>query len=87
MVAMIDKPERFKKCKTSSLVHRVGTKTVSFRNFNLTGHISKQGDNLLRKLLVEVRWLGLLHNPWIKHKILSLQRGMKNRNDETANGS
>ena len=43
------------------------------------GKISGQGNRLLRSLLVEVAWLGLRHNPWMRQVYENALRGSASR--------
>jgi len=43
------------------------------------GRISKDGNNLVRSLLVEVSWLAKLWNPWVERMYEQLWRGSKTR--------
>ena len=43
------------------------------------GGISGQGNKLLRALLVEVSWLGLQHNSWMRKTYDRLLRGSPSR--------
>jgi transposase len=43
------------------------------------GRISGQGNKLLRVLLVEVSWLGLRYNPWLRETYQRLLRGSPSR--------
>jgi transposase len=44
-----------------------------------SGHISKQGNTILRSLLVEVSWLAIRHNPWLKEIYERIKRDVKGR--------
>jgi len=41
--------------------------------------ITKRGSKLLRSLLVEVSWVGLRHNPWLRSLYERMNRGSKTR--------
>ncbi len=43
------------------------------------GRISGQGNKLLRSLLVEVCWLGLRHNKWMRDTYERIRRGSPSR--------
>ena len=43
------------------------------------GRISHQGNPLLRSLLVEVSWVGLQHNPWMRAVYEQVRRGSPTR--------
>jgi len=43
------------------------------------GKISGQGNKLLRALLVEISWLGLRHNSWLRRTYQRLLRGSPSR--------
>ena len=42
---------------------------------NRQGGISGQGHRVLRSLLVQVSWLGLRHNPWMREIYERVRRG------------
>jgi transposase len=46
---------------------------------NRLGRITKRGSKLLRSLLVEVSWLSLRHNPWLRSLYERMHRGSKTR--------
>lgn len=48
-------------------------------SMNRQGKISGQGNKLLRALLVEVSWLGLRHNDWMRQTYERLLRGSSSR--------
>ena len=43
------------------------------------GRITKQGNKLLRTLLVEISWISLRHNPWARDMYKRLLKGDKKR--------
>jgi transposase len=79
VVAMIDDPSRFKTAKQvgayAGLTPRQWQSGQSVRE----GHISRMGNPLLREILVEVSWLGIRTNDWMKRTYESVQRGSDKR--------
>jgi transposase len=79
VVAMIDDPKRFKTAKEvgaySGLTPRQWQSGQSLRE----GHISRMGNPLLREILVEVSWLGIRTNDWMKRVYESVRRGSDKR--------
>jgi len=65
IVAVIDDPLRFKSGKQVACYAGLTPRHWSSGQIERTGGISKQGNKILRTLLVEVSWLGLRHNPWL----------------------
>lgn len=77
---VLDDPRRFANGKQvasyAGLVPRLFASGQSCR----TGGITKQGNGLLRKLLVEASWVGLRYNPWLREIYLRVRRGSAKRN-------
>lgn len=44
-----------------------------------SGRITKQGNRLVRSLLVEVAWASLRHNPWARQTYQRIHGGKKSR--------
>ena len=79
VVAMLDDPGRFKTGKQVGayvgLTPRQWQSGQSLRE----GHISRMGNRLLREVLVEVSWLGIRTNAWMKQVYESVRRGSDKR--------
>ena len=43
------------------------------------GRITRQGNRVVRSLLVEVTWLALRHNPWVRENYQRISGGKKSR--------
>jgi transposase len=80
VVAMIDKPERFQRANQVAAYAGLTPKQLESGTMQISGRITKQGDPLLRTLLVEVSWLGLLHNPWVRNIYQRTRKGSVARN-------
>ncbi|MFZ4431542.1 MAG: IS110 family transposase [Phycisphaerales bacterium] len=65
VVAVIDDPLRFKSGRQVACYAGLTPRHWSSGQTERSGGISKQGNKILRTLLVEVSWLGLRHNPWL----------------------
>ena len=79
VVAYIDDPHRFKNCKQVGSYIGMTPRQYQSGNTDRHGRISKFGNRLLRALLVEVCWLGLRWNPWIKETYERIKRSSKTR--------
>jgi transposase len=79
VVAIIDDPKRFKTARQAGayvgLTPRQWQSGQSLRE----GHISRMGNPLLREVLVEVSWLGIRTNAWMKQVYQSVCRGSDKR--------
>jgi transposase len=80
VVAMIDKPERFRRANQVAAYAGLTPRQLESGTMQISGRITKQGDPLLRTLLVEVSWLGLLHNPWVRNIYHRTRKGSVARN-------
>jgi len=80
VVAIIDKPERFRRANQVAAYAGLTPKQLESGTVQISGRITKQGDPLLRTLLVEVSWLGLLHNPWARNIYHRTRKGSVARN-------
>lgn len=79
LVAVLDDPHRFRSGKeVGSYVGLVPRQYQSGR-MDRTGRISKQGHRQLRKLLVEVSWLALRYNPYLRQVYQRVCRGSRSR--------
>lgn len=79
VAAYIDDPHRFKDCKQVGSYIGMTPRQYQSGQTDRHGRISKDGNRLLRSLLVEVCWLGLRHNPWIRATYERIRRGSKTR--------
>ena len=79
LVAFLDDPHRFKSSKQVGsyvgLTPRQDQSGLSDRQ----GRISGQGNKLLRALLVEISWVSLRYNPWVRQTYDRLLRGSPSR--------
>lgn len=75
VVAVIDDPHRFHRGR--QVASYVGLTPRQFQSGSMDrqGRISGQGHRLLRSLLVQVAWLGLRHNPWMREVYERVRRG------------
>jgi transposase len=79
VVAMIDDPHRFQNAKqVGSYVGLVPRQYQSGASDRL-GHISRQGNGLLRAMLVEISWIGLRYNSWMRDVYEQVRRGSPSR--------
>lgn len=79
VVAFIDEPERFNSGKQVGSYAGLTPKQYQSGSMDRQGRISGQGNKLLRALLVEVSWLGLRHNSWMRETYNRLLRGSPSR--------
>jgi transposase len=79
IVAFLDKPDRFATGKQVGSYAGLTPKQYQSGSMDRQGRISGQGNKLLRALLVEVSWLGLRHNSWMRRTYERLLRGSASR--------
>jgi transposase len=79
VVAYIDEPSRFIKGKQVGCYAGLTPRQYQSGSSNHVGKISGQGNKVLRALLVEVCWLGLRHNEWIRRTYQRILRGSASR--------
>jgi transposase len=79
IVAVIDEPRRFRRSR--QVASYVGLTPRQFQSGSMDrqGRISGQGHRLLRSLLVQVAWLGLRNNPWMREVYERVRRGTDSR--------
>lgn len=65
VVAMLDQPQRFKKGKQVGAYAGLAPRQWQSGQSVREGHISRWGNPLLRKLLVEVAWIGVRCKSWM----------------------
>jgi transposase len=66
LVALIDDPSRFAHGKEVGAYLGMVPKQLESGETSRLGHITHHGNRLVRALLVEVSWLGLRYNPWVR---------------------
>ncbi len=79
VVAVIDDPHRFRNGKQVGSYVGLTPRQFQSGQMNRQGRISKQGHRELRAMLVEVSWLGLRYNPWMRAVYERVRRGSKSR--------
>jgi transposase len=66
LVAVIDDPHRFKRGRQVASYAGLTPRQFQSGSMNRQGRITGEGHRVLRSLLVQVAWLGLRHNPWMR---------------------
>lgn len=66
VVALVDDPHRFRNGKQVASYLGLVPRQYQSGEMNRQGRITGQGDRLVRSLLIEVSWLGLRYNPWMR---------------------
>ena len=79
LVAAIDDPHRFASRQEVSSYFGLVPRMFESGQMKRHGRISKEGNSLVRKLLIEVSWLGLRYNPWMRELFCHICAGKKNR--------
>ena len=79
MVALIDDPHRFKRARDVGAYLGLVPRQSQSGEMNRLGRITKRGSKLLRSLLVEVSWVSVRHNRWLRHIYEKVHRGSKTR--------
>lgn len=79
IVALLDQPQRFRKASQVSGYIGMVPKAMDSGETERRGHITRQGSQLVRSLLVEVAWAGLRHNAWVRQTYQRLSGGKKAR--------
>ena len=79
VVAYVDEPGRFTRGKQVGCYAGLTPRQYQSGNSNRVGRISGQGNKVLRALLVEVSWLGLRHNEWMRRTYQRILRGSASR--------
>lgn len=79
IVALLDKPERFRTARQVSAYIGMVPKAFDSGESERRGHITRAGSRLVRCLLVEVAWAGLRHNAWVRQTYHRLQGGKQAR--------
>ena len=79
IVAYVDEPGRFVRGKQVGCYAGLTPRQYQSGDSNRVGKISGQGNKVLRALLVEVSWLGLRHNQWMRQTYQRILRGSASR--------
>ena len=79
IVALLDRPERFRKASQVSAYIGMVPKQFDSGESERHGRITKHGSRLVRSLLVEVAWAGLRYNPWVRQTYQRISGGKKSR--------
>ena len=79
VVTIIDDPKRFKSARQVSSYSGLTPRRWQSGESDRQGHISHAGNRLLRGLLVEVAWLGVRANTWMKNVYENVRRGSDKR--------
>jgi transposase len=79
LAAVIDDAQRFKRGKEVGAYLGLVPKQIQSGESNRLGRITRQGNRLLRSLLVEISWSGLRYNPWMRSVYERVRRGSKAR--------
>lgn len=79
IVALLDRPERFRKPREVSAYIGMVPKELDSGETERRGRITRHGSRLVRSLLVEVAWAGLRHNPWVRETYQRISGGKKAR--------
>jgi transposase len=79
IVAFVDQPGRFRSSKQVGCYAGLTPRQYQSGDSNRVGKISGQGNKVLRALLVEVSWLGLRHNEWMRLTYQRILRGSASR--------
>ncbi len=78
-MACLDDPKRFQNSKQVGSYAGLTPRQYQSGQTDHQGRISKEGNKLLRSLLVEVSWLSLRYNPWARDTYQRLLRGSPSR--------
>lgn len=79
IVALLDRPERFRKASQVSAYIGMVPKEFDSGETERRGRITRHGSRLVRSLLVEVAWAGLRYNPWVRETYRRISGGKKSR--------
>jgi transposase len=79
IVAFLDQPQRFDNAKQVGCYVGLTPRRYQSSDTDRYGRITKQGNKLLRTLLVEISWISLRHNPWARDMYKRLLKGDKKR--------
>jgi transposase len=79
IVAIIDDPHRFRRGRQLAGYVGFDPKTYQSGTMHRQGRCSRAGNGTLRSLLVQVAWLGIRKNPWMRQVYDRVRRGSKTR--------
>ncbi len=79
MVTLIDDPHRFQRGQEVGAYLGLVPRQNQSGEMNRLGRITKRGSKLLRSLLVEVSWVSVRHNRWLRSIYEKVHRGSKTR--------
>jgi transposase len=79
VVAMIDDPHRFKNGRQVGCYAGLTPRRWQSGQSDRQGHISRAGPPLLRKLLVQIAWMGVRHKTWMLEVYQNVCRGSEKR--------
>jgi transposase len=79
IVTLLVDPNRFGKAGEVSAYIGMVPKELDSGETERRGRITRQGNRIVRSLLVEVTWLGLRHNPWVRENYQRISGGKKSR--------
>ncbi len=79
VVAIIDDPHRFKKGRQVAVYTGLVPRVFQSGKMDRKGRITGAGNRYLRSILVEVSWLGLRTNPWMRQVFDRVCRGCPSR--------
>jgi transposase len=79
MVALIDDPHRFQRGRDVGAYLGLVPRQYQSGEMNRMCRITKRGSKLLRSLLVEVSWVSVRHNRWLRSIYERVHRGSKTR--------
>jgi transposase len=79
IVAILDDPHRFANGRQVGSYAGLVPRQRQSGNTDRHGRITKAGSSLLRVLLVEVGWVGVRWNPWMREIYRRTHRGIKSR--------
>jgi len=78
-VASVDDPRRFRTGRQVGSYFGLTPRQYQSGSADRQGRISGQGNRLVRSLLVEVSWLGLRTNEWMRAIYERVRRGSRSR--------
>lgn len=79
LVTLIDNPHRFKRGKEVGAYLGLVPKQIQSGETNRLGRITRAGSRVLRSLLVEVSWVGLRYNSWMRSVYERTRRNSRTR--------
>jgi transposase len=79
VVAILDDPHRFKSGRQVGCYAGLTPRRWQSGESDRQGHISHAGNRLLRKLLVEIVWLGVRNKTWMMQAYENVRRGSDKR--------